>query len=502
MPALDLPALLAKSAIVSTRDPISQTIVAVIIGSVFVMLALEKAHRVLIIFSAVALLWLVTYLTPYKLISFEASQDALDLNVLLLLASMMALVAVLKTTGVFSYAVARLLRLAGGRPTVVMALLTWATGLLSSVADNVTTVIFTTPMALEVAALTRIRPAALLLPMVMAANVGGTATLIGDPPNILIGSGAGLSFLDFVVNLTAPVLVMLVVLEWYSTRYYRADYSAGLQRIDRDQIDTPPLTNRPLLRSGLAISAIVFLGFFTHTLTGMPAAVPAAVGAVALLIVQDVLYLKHQNPTHEERRHGILQIIEREIEWPTLSFFALLFIAVAAAVQTGLIDTISNGLAGLIETGRTRFGLTNDGTLLFAALLILWASGVLSALIDNIPYVAVTIPIVASLTARLTGDTEILWWALSLGACLGGNGSPVGASANVTVIGLAEKAGERVTFGQFVRYGARVTAITLAISSVFIAAHIYAGQELTHTVAFVLLAVVAISRSWLVWRRR
>jgi Na+/H+ antiporter NhaD/arsenite permease-like protein len=492
----------ADHAVTSTRDPVSQGIVAVIIASVFILLALEKAHRVLIIFGAVALLWLITYLTPYRLISFEDSQGALDLNVILLLASMMAVVGVLKTTGVFSYAVARLLRLAGGRPTIVMALLTWATGLMSSVADNVTTVIFTTPMALEVAALTRIRPAALLLPMVMAANIGGTATLIGDPPNILIGSGAGLSFLDFVVNLTAPVLVMLVVLEWYSNRYYRADYAAGIQRIAPEQIHLPTLTDVPLLRWGLGISALIFVGFFTHTITGMPAAIPAAVGAVALLIVQDVLYLRKRSPSHEERVHGILHVIEREIEWPTLSFFALLFIAVAAAVHTGLIDTISGGLAGLIEAARTQFGWSPNATLLFAALLILWASGVLSALIDNIPYVAVTIPIVASLTGRLTGDTEILWWALSLGACLGGNGTPIGASANVTVIGLAEKAKEMIGFGQFVRFGARVTTITLLISSVFISLHIYWGRGNTHLVAFAMLAIFAVGRTWLVLRQR
>lgn len=488
--------------IASTRDPISQILVGLIIAAVFVLLALEKAHRVLVIFGAVALLWLFTYFTPYRLISFQASQQALDLNVILLLASMMAMVGVLKTTGVFSYAVAKLLRLAGGRPIVVMALLCWFTGLLSSVADNVTTVIFTTPMALEVAALMRVRPAALLMPMVMASNIGGTATLIGDPPNILIGSGAGLSFLDFVVNLTAPVLIMLVALEWQSARYYRADYAAGIQEIDRGSIAIPSLTERLLLRWGLVISALVFVGFFTHAVTGMPAAIPAAVGAVALLAVQDVLYLRKRDPTETERQHGILHVIEREIEWPTLSFFALLFIAVAAAVHTGLIDTISEGLAGLIHWGRVEFSLSESGTLLLAALLILWVSGFLSALIDNIPYVAVTIPIVANLVTKLPGDTQVLWWALSLGACLGGNGTAIGASANVVVVGLAEKAKEQISFVDFARFGARVATMTLLISSVFIGLYVYGGRGPAHLAAVAVLVVSLAVKGTLVFRSR
>jgi Na+/H+ antiporter NhaD/arsenite permease-like protein len=474
----------------STRDPVSQLLVGTIIVAVFVLLAMEKAHRVLVIFGAVALIWLITYLTPYRLISFEASQGALDLNVLLLLASMMAVVGVLKSTGVFAWAVARILAVAGGRPMLMLALLCWFTGILSSVADNVTTVIFTTPMALEIAARLRIRPAALLLPMVMASNIGGTATLIGDPPNILIGSGAGLSFVDFVVNLTAPVLTMLVALEWFSRRYFRAD----LDRSTREPgvVAIPPITNPTLLRAGLIVSGAIFVGFFTHTMTGMPAAVPAAVGAAVLLIVQDVLYLRTRDETVAERIHGILHVIEREVEWPTLSFFALLFIAVGAAVHTGLIDTLSQGLAGFIGWGSANLGLGPDGTLLFAAVLILWVSGVLSALIDNIPYVAVTIPIVASLVGRLAGDTEVLWWALSLGACLGGNGSMIGASANVTVVGLAERTGTHITFGEFSRYGSRVATITLLISTVFLAAHIFAGPALTHggtvLILFLLLA--------------
>ena len=186
--------------------------------------------------------------------------------------------------------------------------------------------------------------------------------------------------------------------------------------------------------------------------------------------------LRTHRPTQGERVHGILNVIEREIEWPTLAFFAFLFIAVGAAVGTGLIDTLAGGLERFIGWGRVSLGLSETGTLLFAALMVLWVSGLLSSLIDNIPYVAVTIPLIARLVGGLTGDTEILWWALSLGACLGGNGTAIGASANVTVIGLADKAGHHLSFREFTRYGASMATITLLFSSLFIAGHLYLGK--------------------------
>jgi len=297
-----------------TQDPVSQGIVAGIIIAVFVLLAKETAHRVLVIFSAVALLWLITYFTPWHLITFEGARQALDLNVLLLLASMMAVVGVLKTTGVFDWATSHVIDRSRGRPGSLLAMVVWFTGLLSAVLDNVTTVIFVYPMAIRMAAATAIRPAAILLPMVIASNVGGTATLIGDPPNILIGSGAGLSFFDFIENLTMPVLWMLVACLWFSRRYYRKELAeAGEAAVSAgDAVIQQPL----LLKWSLAISALIFVGFFTHTLTGMPVAVPAAIGAAMILVAQDLITLRTHEPTQGERVHGILQVIEREIEWP------------------------------------------------------------------------------------------------------------------------------------------------------------------------------------------
>ena len=470
----------AEGKLVSTTDTASQTLIGVIILSVFTVLALDKAHRVLVVLGAVGLIFALTYLTPIKLISFENAHAAIDLNVIFLLASMMALVGVLKTTNVFAWAVAQLLRHARGNPTVVGRLIIWFTAILSAFLDNVTTVIFAFPMATRMAKLLKINGAAFFLPMVMAANIGGTATLIGDPPNILIGSGAGLPFMAFIYNLTAPILVMMVALVWFSERYYVNDIGRkSVARADAgsagdDAIDTT-LHNVPLLRGTAVVTGFIFVGFATHTLTGMPAAVPAVIGVSLILILQDYFYLRAHKPTHSERQHGILHIIEKEIEWPTLAFFIFLFIAVGAAVETGLIDSVARGLLLLIHSLQSAFGLSPTGTLLLAALVILWVSGFASALIDNIPYTAVSIPIIAKMTTDLPGETQVLWWALALGACLGGNGTLIGASANVTVVGLAEKEGRRISFGEFTRFGAPVTAITLAISTVYLAGWVFIG---------------------------
>ena len=334
--------------------------------------------------------------------------------------------------------------------------------------------------------------------MVMAANIGGTATLIGDPPNVLIGAHprTGLGFMDFIYHLTVPCTFMMIVLVWYSRRYYPRDIGRDADR-DHAGAARPTgatLRNLPLLRVTCGITVLIFLGFMTHSVTHMPVAVPAVIGVAAILLAQDYYYLKEHRPTLEERRHGVLDILEKDIEWPTLAFFIFLFILVGAAVATGLIESLANGLAWIIRGATDGFGLSPRATLLVAALLILWVSGFLSAVIDNIPYTAVTIPLVASLLGQLGAgsDGQVLWWALSLGACLGGNGTLIGASANVTVTGLAEKDGKRISFNEFTAFGARVAGITLLMASAYLVLWLYVGSTLVNIVgALVLLGLFA-----------
>lgn len=485
----------------STRDALSQGIVAVILVGMFTLLAADRVHRVLVPIGAVAVVWLISYFTPFKLISFETARQAVDLNVILLLFAMMALVGVLKTTNVFPWAVDRLLERSRGNPSRAARLIIWFTGILSAILDNVTTVIFTYPMASEMARRLKINGAAFFLPMVMAANIGGTATLIGDPPNVLIGADprTGLSFMDFIYHLAVPCTFMMIALVWYSRRYYPGDIGppADLDHAAAAMPTGARLTNVPLLRATCWITALIFLGFMTHTFTHMPVAVPAIIGIAGILLAQDYYYLKEHKPTAEERQHGVLAILERDIEWPTLAFFLFLFVLVGAAVATGLIESLAQALAWVISGVRSGLGLSPKATILVAALLILWVSGFLSAVIDNIPYTAVTIPLVASLLGQLQAgpDGQILWWALSLGACLGGNGTLIGASANVTVTGLAEKDGKRISFNEFTAFGARVAGITLLMSSVYLVLWLYVGSsEVNIAGAVLLIAWFAVQR--------
>jgi Na+/H+ antiporter NhaD/arsenite permease-like protein len=411
---------------------------------------------------------------------------------------MMALVGVLKETGVFGWAVERLIERFGDNPARAIAVLWWFTAIASAFLDNVTTVIFVAPIAVATARRVGAPPALVLLPVVMAANIGGTATLIGDPPNIMIGSGAGLTFMQFVRALALPVLVMLTGLHLWSVRHLRVAMGARANtRADASEPGQgPQIVDPGLLRWLGVISGFVFLGFITHGVTGMPTAVPALIGAAAALVIQDLRYIRKNRPTHEERQHGILHVVEKEIEWPTLSFFALLFIVVGAAVETGLTGTMAGALERAILAGRSSFGLSDPGTLLFAALLITWMSALLSALMDNIPFVAVSIPIVGALITQLPGEGTILWWALALGACLGGNATPIGASANVTTLGLAERAGVRITFREFMRTGVPVTVFTLLVSSVYLAGSVLLGRD---KVPFLMAALAAVGLL-AVWR--
>jgi Na+/H+ antiporter NhaD/arsenite permease-like protein len=303
------------------------------------------------------------------------------------------------------------------------------------------------PVTIEIALALGINPIAFLLPEVFASNVGGTATLIGDPPNIMIGSYASLTFMDFVEHLSLVCFIGLAVASVYFVLWFRKDYHAAkvadVPAMTARLREEYRITDKPLLIKGGIILLLTIALFVVHGSLHMEPSIAAMAGASLLLVVSGV---------------HVVEMVEREVEWPTLVFFMMLFILVAGAEQTGLIQVVADWVR---EASR--------GSAVLAVVLIIWVSAILSAVIDNIHFTATMLPIVAYLNTSIPGiHGSVLWWALALGACLGGNGTLIGASANVVTVGLAEKAGHPVAFMDFIRVAMLPMLITVAIAMVWL----------------------------------
>jgi len=369
----------------------------------------------------------------------ERPFEAVELEVIFLLAGMMVLAAVLGQTGFFQALAIRSVKIAGGRPFALMAVLSVITAALSAFLDNVTTVVLLAPVTLYVAAVLRVNPVPFLIAEIFASNVGGTATLIGDPPNILIGTAAGLDFGAFLVNLGPVALVGFAVLLVLLRVLFNG--SLEVDPVTRDAVlaldEREVITNAHLMRRGLAVLAATIVGFLVLPAFGVGSATVALLGATVMLLVGRI------EPGE----------VLREIEWPTLFFFIGLFMLVAGVVEVGIIDALADRL----------FELT-AGQPTATALGVLWLSGLASAIVDNIPYTATMIPLVEGLGDRGV-PTGPIWWALALGADFGGNATIIGASANVVVANVAARAGHPIAFGTFVRYGLPVTIALLLLSS-------------------------------------
>jgi Na+/H+ antiporter NhaD/arsenite permease-like protein len=416
---------------------------------IYILIAAELMHRTLAAFLGGALLLAVSYTIgsfnpDYFIVSFSAAMSAIDLNVVFLLMAMMMIVGVTKKTGLFQWMAYKAFQTARGNVFILAAILMLITAVVSAFLDNVTTMLLIIPVTLEISRTLKINPISLLMPEVFASNVGGTATLIGDPPNILIGSYAHLSFMDFVQALTLVCLICLVATIIYMLWWFRkdlrvaqvGDVSQTIAKLRQEY----RITNAGLLLQCLIMLAITIFLFMIHGVLHMEPSVAAMLGAALLLAISRV---------------DIVEILEKEIEWPTLIFFIFLFVVIGAAEDTGLIQVVAEWVRDM-----------SQGDLMLAMMLILWVSGIASALIDNIPFTATMLPIVAFLTDSLPGaGGGILWWCLALGACLGGNATMIGASANVVTVGLAEKAGHSITFMKYMKIAAIPTVITLIISS-------------------------------------
>jgi Na+/H+ antiporter NhaD/arsenite permease-like protein len=366
----------------------------------------------------------------------------IDWNTIGVLAGMMILMSIAQRSGVFQFLAVWAAQRVRANPAGLLLLLQLTTAVISAFLNNVTTILLMAPVTLAIAKELRVPAFPFLFAEVFASNIGGTATLIGDPPNIIIGSQMGKDFNDFLLNLapaaTAALVVYLLLARWL----FRDELRAATSVLDAEDIERlveaeRKITNVPLMRLSLGVMALTILGFLFSRVLGLEGATIALTGAVLLMIVarQDV---------HE---------IFNTVEWPTLFFFIGLFMIVGAVVKTGIISDLATAV--LASTG----GRTD-----LAALAVLWMSGLISAIVDNIPYTVTMVPLIQQLGQSV--DREPLIWALALGANLGGNATIVGASANVVVASMSEARGYPITFVQYLRYGVPATLATLVVATI------------------------------------
>jgi Na+/H+ antiporter NhaD/arsenite permease-like protein len=410
-------------------------IAALILLGVYLIISFEWMHRTLAALLGAALILFITYIfgafdKSFFILSFDDAMGAVDLNVIFLLLGMMIFVGVMKKTGMFQFLAYKAYAWSKGNVFILSFALQFLTAFISAFLDNVTTMLLVIPVTIQIAITLKIHPLAFLIPQAFASNVGGTATLIGDPPNILIGSYTGLTFGQFVVNLTLICTVCTIVscfyfLWWHKKEYLKADVK-DVERTIAYLREEYRITDKKLMIQGLILLGFTILLFALHGFMHMQVSVAALIGSLLLLAISKV---------------DIVEMLEKEVEWPSLMFFIGLFIVIAAAEATGLIQQIANGVL-----------YCSQGNLTVAIIMILWVSAIASAFIDNIPFTATMLPVVLFMSDSFgLPKDNVLWWSLSLGACLGGNGTMIGASANVVTVGMAEKAGYKINFVEYMK---------------------------------------------------
>ena len=415
---------------------VSQIVAVAVFVVVMITIMTEKLHRSLAAITG-AMIVLALHVMP-----FDAAMEHIDFNTLGVLLGMMLFVSVVKLSGVFEFLAIKCARLAKGDPWKIMLLFVLLTAVLSAFLDNVTTVLLIGPMTLTVCKLLDVNPIPFFMTEILASNIGGTATLIGDPPNIMIGSAAGYSFFDFILyDAPAVAIILVAILGVFYALYGRKmnvddEHKARIMELD----EHAQIKNRRLLKQSVVMTALVVVGFMAHGALGLESCIIAlgAAGIIMLISGESI----------EEALSNV--------EWTTLSFFAGLFVIVGALAETGVIGMLANGL--IDATG---------GNVFITMLVLLIGSAVISSFLDNIPFVATMIPILLAMES--TGmDVTPLWWAVSLGACLRGNGTLIGASANVVLSDISKKHGYEITFAKFFKTGFPIMLLTILIAGVYL----------------------------------
>ena len=412
-------------------------IIAILIF-VLTMLAImtERVHRM------TAALAGAVVMIVLGVMDIETSIKYIDADTICILVSMMIFVAVVKKSGLFEYIAVKAAKLSGGRPWVIMISFMLITAVLSAFLDNVTTVLLVGPMTFAVTKALKLDPVPFIITEIMASNIGGTGTLIGDPPNIMIGSSAHLSFVDFILNVGPPVLVVLgaTITSFYFI--YGRKYPKVAEDFQELMImdESKKIRDRTLMIKSVVMIVLLITAFSCQDLLGLSSAIIALFFAVVMLLIG---------------KQEIDRVID-EVEWPSIVFFIGLFIVVGGLQDSGVISLLANLIVD-----------ATAGRPVMTMIIVLWSSALLSSFLDNIPFVATMIPLI--LTMESMGVAiEPLWWALSLGACLGGNGTLIGASANVVLSGIAARQGYHVRFREYMKVGFPLMLMSVGICTAYL----------------------------------
>ena len=413
------------------------TLSIIIFVVVYILIIWDKLDRVMVALTG------AFFMVLLRILSVGEAFASIDFNTIGLLVGMMIIVMIMKRTGVFKYLGMKIVKISKAIPFRLLILLSITTGVLSALLDNVTTILLILPVILSITKDLKLNPIPFIMTAIFSSNIGGAATLIGDPPNIMIGSRARLNFIDFLMNNAVIAIPILMITSVIFAFVYRKNLGAihGVKEKVLTIDEKEYIKDKKLLNQCLIIFILVIIGFLIHGALHLSSSTIALTGAVLLLFISGV------NP-------GFVLL---EVEWKTIFFFCGLFILVGGLESTGVIVILAEQLVAF--TG---------GDLFLTAMAVLWFSAIASAFIDNIPFVATMIPLLLQMTEMTDINIVPLWWALSLGACLGGNGTMIGASANIVAIGIAEREGYPITFGYYFIIGFPLMLLSIAISTIYI----------------------------------
>lgn len=436
----------AVSSVLFGWDPM--IVASTILGIIYMFIIFDRIHATIVAMCGAVIMILLGILNQ------DLAVQGIDFNTIFLLVGMMVIVGITKKTGVFQFVAIWTAKLVRGNPRSLLWALSLITAVFSALLDNVTTVMLIVPVTLLLTDQLKLNPYPFLFSQIFASNIGGAATLIGDPPNILIGSAVGFSFMDFVYNMAPVVCVILVAIIIFFDLFWGRKFDVPL-RLRARLVNYQPneaLTDIGLLYRSLFVILLVLFGFvYGHHHGIMPGT--TALGGAALLMLLEVI-----GKPSSKQSHLVHQAFSG-VEWDTIFFFIGLFILVYGVEQSGALSVVGHAMIQMTE-----------GDVNLTTLVVLWGSAIASAVVNNIPFIATMIPLIHSMQTDLGGPEALtpIWWALALGACLGGNGSLVGASANVMVASFAERAGERISFMKFFKLGFPLMIATIAIAHVYV----------------------------------